>query len=113
MAKCIHWLMVVVFLGSGMAWNPGAALGQSQGQSLFNDKCAMCHGRDGTGNGPAGMAFSPPPANFTNPNFWQGDVKQKISHTITNGHGPMPAFTEMSPSQIKAVIEYMEQQFKP
>ena len=73
----------------------------------------MCHGQDGKGNGPAGSAFSPPPANFTSSSFWQGNVKEKITDTIENGHGPMPAFSELSPSQIKAIINYMEQAFKP
>jgi mono/diheme cytochrome c family protein len=110
MTKCMHWLIIAVFLVYGLALNPVTAL--AQGQEIFNDKCAMCHGQDGGGDGPAGSAFSPPPADFTSPGFWQGAVKQKITNTIENGHGPMPAFT-MSSSQIQAVISYMEQTFKP
>jgi mono/diheme cytochrome c family protein len=110
MAKCIHGLKVAMFVGYILAWSPAAVL--AQGQDIYNDKCAICHGQGGTGNGPVGAVFSPSPTNFTNPGFWQGNVDQKIADAIENGHGPMPAFT-LSSSQIRAVIAYMKQKFKP
>jgi len=110
MAKSINWITMTIFLVACFAFNPLAA--HAQGQQIFNDHCAMCHGQDGKGNGPAGSAFTPPPADFTSPGFWQGNVNQKITNTIENGHGPMPAVS-LSPSQIKAVIAYMNKTFKP
>jgi mono/diheme cytochrome c family protein len=115
MTRPIHWLIITILLVYGMAWNPTVA--QAQGKEIFNGTCAMCHGQDGTGDGPAGKSFSSPPDNFTDPKFWQmgdvmGDVKDHITTTIKNGHGPMPAFS-LSDSQINAVIAYMEQKFKP
>jgi mono/diheme cytochrome c family protein len=112
MKKFILWSIIgLLAAGSWLWWTSGVALAQN-GQSIFNDKCAMCHGRDGKGNGPAAAAFSPPPKDFHSPSFWQGNVNQKITDTIENGHGPMPAI-ELSPSQIRAVISYMTQTFKP
>jgi mono/diheme cytochrome c family protein len=100
------WLVAVLLPG------PAPVRAQSgEGQSVYQDKCAMCHGQDGKGNGPAAAAFNPAPADFTNPGFWQGNVRQKITATIENGHGPMPAI-ELSSSQIKAVIDYMSRTFK-
>ena len=109
MDKCSKWLIIIIFLGYGLAWSPAAAL--AQGQGIYNDKCAMCHGQDGKGNGPAAAALSPSPADFTSPAFWQNTSNAKITATIENGHGPMPSI-DLSPSQIKAVIEYMAQTFK-
>jgi len=107
------WLIAGLFLGSGLIGGPGVALAQTgQGQRIYNDKCAMCHGQDGKGNGPAAMALSPAPADFNTAAFWQNTSNAKITDTIENGHGPMPSF-ELSPSQIKAVIDYMSQTFKP
>ncbi|MDD5643723.1 MAG: cytochrome c [Syntrophales bacterium] len=84
---------------------------ESSGKSIFDDKCAMCHGTDGKGNGPAASSFNPAPKDFNTPAFWQDMTRTKIKDTIENGHGPMPA-VDLSSSQIKAVIDYMEQSFK-
>jgi mono/diheme cytochrome c family protein len=35
------------------------------GQKMFTAYCAVCHGADGTGNGPAAKALKIPPANLT------------------------------------------------
>jgi len=35
------------------------------GQKMFTAYCAVCHGTDGTGNGPAAQALKIPPANLT------------------------------------------------
>jgi len=84
----------------------------AQGKKLYSDKCQICHGVKGDGNGPAASALSPRPANFTHPKFWQGDVDKKITDTIENGHGMMPAF-DLKPGEIKDIIDYLTQTFKP
>jgi hypothetical protein len=43
--------------------------------------------------------FSPQPAKFTSPSFWQGNVTQKITDTVENGHGSM-APLNLTASQI-------------
>jgi mono/diheme cytochrome c family protein len=83
------------------------------GKQLFDNKCQICHGVNGDGNGPAAASFSPGPADFTNKKFWQGNVEQKITNAIENGVGVMPAFTNINPDQIKAIIDYMSHNFKP
>jgi cytochrome c6 len=81
------------------------------GKKLFDDKCALCHGRNGKGDGPAGAALSPRPADFTSPKFWQNITDKKIADTIRNGHGVMPGFN-LSDDQIQAIIDYLKQSFK-
>ena len=93
-----------------MIWAGAAVAGQ--GQNLYQEKCALCHGDDGKGNGPGAAAFNPGPANFTAPQFWQGDVRDKIMNTVKNGKGTMEP-VEASTSEIKAIIGYMEKTFKP
>ena len=82
-----------------------------QGKTLFDSKCVICHGADGKGDGPAAAALNPPPRDFQRPQFWQGNVNQKIADTIRNGLSPMPAF-DLSDAEIKAIIDYMSHTFK-
>ena len=35
------------------------------GEGLFNMHCAVCHGKDAKGNGPAASALNPPPPDLT------------------------------------------------
>lgn len=54
----------------------GPAGKQAPAQSakeLFERTCVMCHGIDGTGNGPAAEALNPKPRNYTDP-AWQASV---------------------------------------
>lgn len=84
-----------------------------EGEGLYKDKCVLCHGLKGNGEGPAGAGFSPPPADFTKPEFWQKkDVDQFIAKTVKNGHPPMPAFN-LPEGEIQAIIDYMSHAFKP
>lgn len=41
----------------------------TNGAKLFSAQCASCHGDGGRGDGPAGIALEPKPANFTEPAF--------------------------------------------
>jgi mono/diheme cytochrome c family protein len=112
MGRMTTCLVGVLFLATAFLM-ANAAQGDesSQGKELFQEKCAICHGLNGKGHGPAAAAFSKPPADFTNPGFWQGDVDKKISDTVRNGHPPMPAFT-LSSEEIQAIINYMKQSFE-
>ena len=69
------------------------------GQKLFKDRCASCHGADATGNGPAASGMSPSPANLTEISKRAGGTfpAARISEVITyggnvaaHGTGPMP-----------------------
>jgi mono/diheme cytochrome c family protein len=92
---------------------PALAAGDelATGRHLFAEKCQMCHGADGRGNGPAAAAFSPKPADFTKPSFWQNDPREKIRRTVANGKGMMPAFS-LNNDEVKAITDYMEHAFK-
>jgi mono/diheme cytochrome c family protein len=112
MRTAIVFLALGLFLVLAVGGRPYPAAAQSdRGKGIFEDRCAICHGSDGKGNGPAASSLSPSPTDFTNPGFWQGDVNAKITDTIENGKGPMPP-VDLDSSQIKAVIDYMSQAFK-
>lgn len=59
--------------------------GPSQAQAMFNTVCAVCHGADGTGNGPGASALNPKPRNYTDA-AWQASITDdQIKETILKG----------------------------
>jgi mono/diheme cytochrome c family protein len=101
---------VLAFFMIVLAGAQGGAASDS-GKRVYEDKCALCHGRNGKGDGPAAAALSPRPADFNSSKFWQSTSDKKIADTIRNGHGVMPAFN-LTADQIQAVIDYLKQSFK-
>ena len=110
---------IIVFIVAGMVLGSLAlemksieASEYNQGKDIYENKCQMCHGPKGDGNGPAAAAFHPKPANFTGLMFWeQKNVNKIITDAIEHGHGLMPPIG-LSLGQIKAVIDYISHTFK-
>jgi len=44
---------------------PIANVPSNSGKEMFNSYCAVCHGKDGKGNGPAASAMKTPPSDLT------------------------------------------------
>src|SRR4030042_1120901 len=94
-----RWLGMVLIgslflLGSFITWAhaqkppPKTPELLSQGKTLYEQNCAVCHGVKGDGKGPAGVALKPPPRTFNIPlNQWtfsKGDLN-KVFDIITKG----------------------------
>jgi mono/diheme cytochrome c family protein len=114
MKRVLLFMTVILFWGSILLWpGCGKAAEYEQGKNLYDNRCQICHGADGKGNGPASSSFTPRPVNLTGPKFWQQkDIDKTITNTIEHGHGMMPPMG-LSPDQIKAVIDYLSHAFKP
>ncbi|HLX38223.1 MAG TPA: c-type cytochrome [Candidatus Binataceae bacterium] len=60
---------------------------RAEAASIFNDRCAVCHGDKGDGKGPAADSLDPKPINFRD-RKWQSSVtNEKIAQVIVYG-GP-------------------------
>lgn len=59
---------------------PGA-----EAQAFFAQTCALCHGPDGTGNGPAAAALNPKPRNYTDANWQASITDDEIKQIIVLG----------------------------
>jgi len=112
--KILAYIMVIIFLPTIMLWAKSAEENRfDQGKNLYDNKCQICHGADGKGNGPAASSFNPRPVNLTDSKFWQQkDIDKTITNTIEHGHGMMPPMG-LGSDQIKAVTDYMSHAFKP
>ena len=101
-------VVTVIFLSCGIAFGSE----YDRGKLLYEEKCMICHGANGKGDGPAASALSPPPRDFSKPEFWNREnVDQIITNQVKNGKGSMPAF-KLNEDEIKAIIDFMSHAFK-
>jgi mono/diheme cytochrome c family protein len=78
-----------------------------RGQSIFNDVCALCHGRTGAGDGiVVQRGFTRPPQLYA-PNFIEMPAGQLYDYT-KNGFGAMPPYGPLvQPADLWRVIGYV------
>jgi putative copper export protein/mono/diheme cytochrome c family protein len=83
------------------------------GAALFAANCAVCHGAEARGDGPAAKSLPVRPADLTAPHFWahtEGDLFWFISHGITapSGAVTMPAFGNALSSDARwALVDFL------
>ncbi len=112
----MHKIMVlvtlaIIFAGSWSGGNEARGEDYEKGKALFIDKCQLCHGPKGDGEGLAAAAYNPKPANFTEPKFWKDNPGKKIADAIKKGYRAMPP-VDLKADGIKPIIDYMEHAFK-
>jgi cytochrome c553 len=93
--------------GKGAA--PAAMSADDQAKKMFETVCAMCHGADGTGNGPASANLNPKPRNYTD-KAWQASVTDdEIRKTILlGGQGVGKSATMPGQPQLKDQPEVLD-----
>ncbi len=75
---------------------PADPVSLARGEQLYASHCALCHGLDGTGNGPISQSFKADarkPANLTEPRLAQ-QSDGALYVTISQGFGQMAALNE-------------------
>ncbi|MBI3988218.1 MAG: cytochrome c [candidate division NC10 bacterium] len=78
----------------------------ARGKAIYNEKCALCHGRMGKGDGPVADSLKPRPPSFIS--------KEMIAHpdarhkaVMMEGRGNMPSFQgQLSEEEIEDVLAY-------
>jgi high-affinity iron transporter len=108
------WLKPIKMLAVAIAVVAGAssASAAQNAQTIFQQKCAACHGSSGMGDGPASATLQPPPEPF--PKALEGKSDDWIAKVIHAG-GPavglspmMPAQPSMNDDQLKALAQYVK-----
>ncbi|HEY7202709.1 MAG TPA: cytochrome c [Methylomirabilota bacterium] len=77
-----------------------------QGKKVAQVNCASCHGPAGKGNGPAAMALTPKPADWTSKKI-QDESDGALFWKITTGRGPMPAWKHLPEADRWALVQYI------
>ncbi|HET9621116.1 MAG TPA: cytochrome c [Kofleriaceae bacterium] len=82
-----------------------------KGQFLFETYCAVCHGKEGKGDGPISSKIPPPPS-------YKSDRVMayppgRFFHIITMGSGKMPSYAvQLQPEERWLIITYIRSQLQ-
>lgn len=102
--------IVAVTLGSAdaLAAAEGTASTKLQGQQVYDELCATCHGRYGRGDGPLAPNLKAPLLDFTNSAWLGGRTDEAIAKGLENAsHGPMTVATVLKPEILQDTIAYI------
>ncbi len=89
---------------------------EREGERLFQDNCAFCHGADGSGRNWIGRFLQPHPRDLTDPQFMAGMTAQRLAQVIDKGlpGTGMPAWGGvLEERQVAALVAYIGRAFHP
>ncbi|HMH45510.1 MAG TPA: cytochrome c [Pyrinomonadaceae bacterium] len=96
-------LMIGVARSSNVIASPATAFDAA---SVYNGKCAGCHGRDGRAS--SLHSRHEHARDLTSAEWQDGVSDERIYNSISNGKGKMPGFNKkLSDSQIDELVKYV------
>jgi mono/diheme cytochrome c family protein len=107
------FLLFILFCSYELA-GADTAIAENKGKELYlSYGCALCHGKDGAGDGINAQKFIPPPTDFHNPRaYLHGQDKESIRRSIRYGikedNSIMPAFEDIPTEELDQIIGYLE-----
>jgi mono/diheme cytochrome c family protein len=79
-----------------------------RGKVVYMARCALCHGPEGKGDGPAAAALNPKPRNHTDGAYMNAQTDEQLLNVIHNGKGGMPAWKAvLSEQEMQDVLKYV------
>ena len=95
--------------GTDSAAVPAAAgeVSMAVGEQVVKERCVLCHGESGKGDGPGGAALNPKPRNWTDDSYMGTRTDEQLYQVIFNGKGSMTAWGKtgiLNESQIRSAI---------
>jgi mono/diheme cytochrome c family protein len=90
-----------------LAW----AFDEAATKSLFNEKCAKCHGESGKGDGPKAKTLKKKPMDYTDKAKMAKLTDEELLKVTREGKKPMPAYgsgrNQLTDQQITDLIAYI------
>jgi cytochrome c553 len=71
---------------------------RAQAESIFGERCAVCHGESGEGNGPGAGNLNPKPKNFHNQKWQKSISDDRIAKAIIYGGQAVGLSASMAPN---------------
>ena len=83
------------------------------GETIFETRCFVCHGRTGKGDGPASTKLGAAVRDLTNPS-WQDSTSDETLRTVirsgaraVGGSAAMPPNPDLSDDQIRSLLKFI------
>jgi hypothetical protein len=101
--------------GSDAAARAASADTPTDANSMFSDRCAVCHGQNGDGKGPASESLDPKPVDFRDRKWQRSVTDAKIAKAIVYG-GPAVGLSasmtanpdlETQPGVVAALVKHI------
>ena len=98
---------------TGAAVDTGAAGGAAGevslavGERIVQERCVLCHGESGKGDGPGGAALNPKPRDWTDHTYMGSQTDDQLFQVIHDGKGSMPAWGKtgiLTDAEIRSAI---------
>ena len=78
------------------------------GNKVYADRCVLCHGPEGKGDGVAAAGLNPKPRNHTDGSYMKTRTDAELIQVIKTGKGGMPAWgTVLTEQEIQAVLKHV------
>jgi|SRR5580765_597128 len=78
------------------------------GNKIYQERCALCHGPEGKGDGPAAAGLNPKPRNHTDGTYMKTRTDEQLLEVIRHGKGGMPAWGGiLNETEIHAVLKHV------
>jgi mono/diheme cytochrome c family protein len=78
------------------------------GNKIYQERCALCHGPEGKGDGPAAAGLNPKPRNHTDGTYMKTRTDDQLLDVIRHGKGGMPAWGGiLNETEIHAVLKHV------
>ncbi|MGH7741752.1 MAG: c-type cytochrome [Candidatus Eiseniibacteriota bacterium] len=80
------------------------------GEKVFKQRCVLCHGPEGRGNGPASAGLKPPPRNFHDAAYMRTRTDAQLLTSIRGGKSAMPPWGKvLSDVEIRSALVYVRE----
>ena len=78
------------------------------GERIYKQRCVLCHGPEGKGDGPGAAALNPKPRNHTDASYMSTQTDEQLLHSIREGKGQMPAWGKiLTEEEMHSVLAYI------
>lgn len=78
------------------------------GAKVYQERCVLCHGPEGKGNGQGAAGLDPKPRDHTDGAYMNARTDDQLLEVIRNGKGNMPAWGSiLSDAEVHAVLKHV------